>query len=65
MRDVSAGRLEEDRHHPSHALRHAVVAKGAEVHVLLEEDDLAHGLHLAGGAACSGTMKCAAFQGAA
>lgn len=65
MRDVSNGRLEEDRRHSSHALGHAVVAQGAEVHALLEEDDLAHGPHLAAGAACSGTMKCAAFQGAA
>lgn len=65
MRDVSDGRLEEDRRHSSLALGHAVVAQGAEVHTLLEEDDLAHGLHLAVGAACSGTMKCAAFQGAA
>ncbi|WP_448130689.1 hypothetical protein [Stenotrophomonas rhizophila] len=40
-------------------------AKRGEAHALLEKDDLAHGPHLAVGAACSGTMKCTAFQGAA
>lgn len=64
MRDVSCGRREEHRRHSAHALALAVVAQGAEVHALLEEDDLAHGLHLEVDAACSGTMKCAAFQGA-
>lgn len=65
MPDVSNGRLEEDRRHAFHALSHAVVAQGGEAHALLEKNDLAHSLHLAGGAACCGTMKCAAFQGVA
>lgn len=65
MPDVISSRSEEDRRHSAQAMAHAVVAQGAEVHTLLEEDDLAHGLHLEVGAACSGTMKCAAFQGAA
>lgn len=65
MPDVSNGRCEEDRRHPTHTPAHAVVAKGAEVHALLEGEDFTHGLHLAIDAACSGTMKRAAFQGVA
>lgn len=65
MPDVSNGRREEDRRHSAHTPAHTVVAKGAEVHALLEGEDFTHGLHLAFDAACRGTMKCAAFQGAA
>lgn len=65
MREVASRREKEDRHYSANATTRAVVAKGAEPHLLLEVDDLAHGLHLAIDAACSGTMKCAAFQGSA
>lgn len=58
-------RREEHGDHAAHAPFGIEAAKRAEAHALLEMDDLAHGLHLAGGATCSGTMKCAAFQGAA
>jgi hypothetical protein len=58
-------RREEHGDHTAHAPIDIEGAKRAEAHAVLEMDDLAHGLHLATGAACSGTMKCAAFQGAA
>jgi len=63
MPDVSNGRREEDRRHPAHTLDHAVVAQGAEVHALLEEEDLAHGPHLGAADGRGETMKRSLFQG--
>jgi len=61
----TALRREEHGDHTAQASIGIKGAKRAEAHAVLEMDDLAHCLHLAVGAACSGTMKCAAFQGAA
>ena len=57
-------RREEHGDHTAQAPIDIEGPKRAEAHAVLEMDDLAHGLHLAVGVACSGTMKCAAFQGA-
>lgn len=57
-------RREERGDHTAHAPIDIEGAKRAEAHAVLEMDDLAHCLHLATGAACGGTMKCAALQGA-
>ncbi len=61
----TALRREENGDHTAHASNGIEGAKCTEAHAVVEKDDLAHSPHLAGGAACCGTMKCAAFQGAA
>ena len=58
-------RREEHGDHTAYAPIDIECAKRDEAHAVLERDDLAHVLHLATSAARSGTMKCAAFQGAA
>lgn len=62
MPEVASRREEEDRHYSANAITRAVMAKGAEPHLLLELNEFAHGRHVAVAPACSGTMKCTAFQ---
>lgn len=65
MPEVAIRRKKEDRDYSANAMTCAVVAKGAEPHLLLELNEFAHGRHVAVAPACSGTMKFAAFQWAA
>lgn len=62
MHDPCIGRSEEDRHDSAHADALTVLAKCGEGHVVLEQNDLAHGKHGADVYARGGTMKCATFQ---
>lgn len=64
MADTRPDWREEHRHHAAQAFPFAVLAKGGELHALLELDYVAHGSHLVAARPCAGTMKCSAFQGA-
>lgn len=62
MPEVASRRGKEDRYYSANAMTRAVVAQGAEPHLLLELNEFAHGRHVAVAPASRGTMKCAAFQ---